>query len=203
MIRKNKPKNGKNKENQTSTPQKDYWWNARASIIQKESPDQITNPAGGRPFKFQSPEQLWTACTEYFKWVEDNPLIEDKVFMYKGSITHANLKKMRAMTIETLCLFLGIVPATWLRYQTEYSEEFKLVTKLACMVIKGQKIRGAAAGLLKESIIARELGLPELHEHSGIGGGPIRTQAVPVDLEQLSDKEIDLMLQLAEKVQKM
>jgi len=200
MIRRNKPKNGNNKGTQLPTNQKEYWWEARASIVKEQAPDQITSPTVGRPPKFKSPEILWKACTEYFKWVQENPLIEDQVFCYKGKIIHANRKKMLAMTSQGLCIFLGSMPAYWYELKNNRGTEFTIVCLVAEAVIYNQKFTGAAAALLKESIIARDLGLKDRHEHTGPGGGPIRTQSTPADLSQLSDKEMDIIIALAGKL---
>ena len=67
---------------------------------------------------FDSPEQLWSACVEYFEWVQANPLFEAKAFAYKGEVTVAQLpSRMRAMTIEGLCVFLDIHKSTWIDYR--------------------------------------------------------------------------------------
>ena len=40
----------------------------------------------GRNPIFETPEQLWVAACEYFQWVEDNPLYEEKIFHSQGLI---------------------------------------------------------------------------------------------------------------------
>jgi len=190
--------NGHNKSN--PKPRKEYWWEARASVVKTQSPDQIQNPIQGRPPKFANSEVLWKACTEYFAWCEEHPLLEDKVFCSNGMIIHGNLKKMRAMTIQGLCIFLGSAPSYWHELKSDRGIEYTLVRLIAEAVIYNQKFTGAAAALLKESIIARDLGLKDTHELTGPGGGPIRTSSVPVDLEQLSNKEMDIVIALAEKL---
>ncbi|WGM06648.1 terminase small subunit [Arsenophonus nasoniae] len=68
-----------------AAPKGNRFWEARSSH--------------GRKPVFENPEQLWQACCEYFEWIENNPLKEEKVFSYQGEITHTNISKMRAMTI--------------------------------------------------------------------------------------------------------
>ena len=41
----------------------------------------------GRNPIFETPEQLWVAACEYFQWVENNPLLEEKIFHAQGIIT--------------------------------------------------------------------------------------------------------------------
>lgn len=125
----------------------------------------------GRNPIFESPEELWEACEEYFQWVEDNPLYEARPFAYQGLVTVENLPKMRAMTLAGLCIFLDISRQTWLNYCA--NEDFFEVTTRVDEIIYSQKFAGAAADLLNANIIARDLGLAEKNEHSGKDGAPI------------------------------
>lgn len=126
----------------------------------------------GRNKKF-TPKALWDACLEYFQWVEDNPLKEEKVFHTDGRITRADITKMRAMTIGGLCIYLDIVITTWETYKS--SEDFLEVITRAEQIIRNQKFTGAAADMLNPNIIARDLGLSDKKEFTGEGGGPIKT----------------------------
>ena len=124
----------------------------------------------GRNPIFESPEQLWTAACEYFQWVENNPLLEEKIFHSSGAITKDTIKKMRAMTIRAMCFFIGLSRQGW----QEYSEkpDFSDIVKEIEDVIYSQKFEGAAADLLNSNIIARELGLSDKvqNEHTGANG---------------------------------
>jgi hypothetical protein len=113
----------------------------------------------GRDKLFSSPEVLWNACVEYFEWVDSNPLWEDRAFSFKGIVTHEPVKKMRAMTITGLCLFLGTNHETWRRYRSD--KDFNGIMAQAESIIYVQKFEGAAADLLNPNIIARDLGLKE------------------------------------------
>jgi len=116
----------------------------------------------GRDKLFASSEALWDACCEYFQWVEDNPLWEVKAFAYQGEVTQEPIPKMRAMTIDGLCLFLDISYETWRDWRTV--EDFSEVVARAEKVIRNQKFSGAAADLLNANIIARDLGLSDKRE---------------------------------------
>jgi hypothetical protein len=67
----------------------------------------------GREPIFASPELLWSAACEYFEWVHNNPLQEEKLFHAQGIITKDSVCKMRAMTIQALCFFLDISDDSW------------------------------------------------------------------------------------------
>ncbi|MGX8939608.1 DNA-packaging protein [Symbiopectobacterium sp. Eva_TO] len=128
-----------------AAPKGNRFWEARSSH--------------GRNPKFDSPEVLWSACCEYFEWVEEHPLWEMKAFSYQGEVTQEPIAKMRAMTLTGLCLFLDIAESTWQLYRAR--EDFMMVTTRAEKVIYDQKFSGAAADLLNANIIARDLGLKE------------------------------------------
>lgn len=124
----------------------------------------------GRKPIFETPDALWDASCEYFQWVEDNPLWEDKVTSYQGVNTHEPVSKMRAMTVSGLCLFLDISQQAYNEYRQR--EDFGEVTSRIDDVIRSQKFAGAAADLLNANIIARDLGLSDKQdvEHSGAVG---------------------------------
>lgn len=138
----------------------------------------------GRKPIFDCPEKLWTACCEYFEWVENNPLQEEKIFQYQGMIVRDTAAKMRAMTVGGLCIFLDIDRKTWDNYCN--LEDFFQVTSKVEEIIRNQKFSGAAADLLNANIIARDLGLADKKELSGNNGGPIVTTAMsPEDAYKL------------------
>jgi hypothetical protein len=131
-----------------SAPKGNQFWKARSSH--------------GRKPIFAKPDDLWAACCEYFEWVEDNPLWEDKVTSYQGVNSHEPVAKMRAMTISGLCTFLDIVRDTWDEYRAR--EGFTDIVTRVEEIIRDQKFAGAAADLLNANIIARDLGLAEKQE---------------------------------------
>lgn len=113
----------------------------------------------GRKALWDDPDELFEACCDYFKWVEDNPLYESKPFAFQGQSWVEVVPKMRAMTIKGLCIFLGMSHETWLQYGKK--EGFSEVVEMANNIIRVQKFTGAAADLLNASIISRDLGLQD------------------------------------------
>ena len=110
----------------------------------------------GRPRKYPTPDHLWDACVDYFKWVEANPLQETKIFSYQGKTHTGTVSKMRAMTVRGLCTHIGIDFKTWRNYDS--LSDFLPIKQGVSDIIYVYKFEGAAANLLDPRIIARELG---------------------------------------------
>lgn len=140
----------------------------------------------GRDKIFKNETNLWKAACEYFEWVQDNPLQEEKLFNIKGKIKTGKINKMRAMTIDGLCLFLDISRSTWDTYRSD--DDYLNITSKIENVIRSQKFAGAAADLLNANIIARDLGLKDQKstEHKGALG--------LIDLSDKTDKELEAII---------
>jgi len=151
---------------QRGAPKGNQFWKARSKH--------------GRDKLFESPALLWEACCEYFQWVEENPLWENKVAQFQGGVVDMPVAKMRAMTIGGICLFLDIDETTWREWRKD--KDFSPIIAKADAVIYQQKLTGAAADLLNPNIIARELGLKDAStvEHSG-----------SMDINKMSDEELN------------
>ena len=132
-----------------AAPKNNQFWKARS----KHGRDKI----------FATPAALRDAAEEYFEWIEQNPLKEEKIFQYQGAIVDGSISKMRAMTITGLCRFLHITLPTWEEYKKR--NDFTYITREIEEIIKDQKFAGAAADLLNANIIARDLGLSDKKEH--------------------------------------
>lgn len=124
----------------------------------------------GRKKIFETPEILWDAACEYFDWCENNPLYSAQPFSFQGESWLEDVPKMRAMTMEGLCLFLHVNTLYFndfernLDISTDEGKDFSIVIKNIRETIKNQKFVGAAAGLLNANIIARDLGLSDKKE---------------------------------------
>lgn len=111
----------------------------------------------GRGRIYNDVDSFLKACMDYFQWVDDHPLQEEKIFHNAGEVTRANVSKMRAMTMEGLWLFIGISRNTWKSYKL--IDDFLPVIEVVENIIWEQKFTGAAADMLNSNIIARDLGL--------------------------------------------
>jgi hypothetical protein len=143
----------------------------------------------GRDKLFATPDLLWDAACEYFEWCETHPLIEveqakspARGFKDDEGNVHfppntVELPKMRAFTIQGLCLYLDCNVGYFndfeagLKDKTESAhKDFSVVITRIRETIYNQKFTGAASGFLNPTIIARDLGLTDKKEleHSGM-----------------------------------
>lgn len=142
------PHEGKDPQNGRFIPGNRFW-EARSSH-------------GASP-KFETADALRDACTQYFEWVEANPLEEEKVFNGKDGIVRATVAKMRAMTIAGLCNFIDVRTSTWHEWKASRPDLSDVITRTESMIYQ-QKFEGASADLLNANIIARDLGLADKQE---------------------------------------
>jgi len=126
-------------------PKGNRFWKARASHK-------------GHAPAYESPEDLWGACQQYFEWVEKNPLEAAETVKFQGSASIVMVPKMRAMTIEGLCRFIGITSRAWRDWRQNRKDVLPVITQVEEIMFE-QKFTGAAADLLNPNIIARDLGL--------------------------------------------
>jgi len=142
--------------------------------------DTIAKRKVGRPLQFETAEQLWDACVDYFEWVEETPLIETKLAQSGGVPTKVEVPLPRAMTLAGLCLHIGVTDETWRNYRDR--KDFFGVTERVDAMVYTQKLEGAAANLFNANIIARDLGLRD-------------KQSLEVnDLSQLSTEQLTAKL---------
>lgn len=139
----------------------------------------------GRKPIFSTPDDLWSAACEYFEWVEENPLRETKLFSYEGEIIEGEIPKMRAMTIQALCFFIGISRQGWSEYKAK--QDFSEIVEEIEAVIFSQKFEGASGGFLNASIISRELGLADKQDIT-TNGESINKPSL--DVSKLSDEQL-------------
>ena len=134
-------------------------WNAATMTAPKKNKYWKVRRSHGRRPIFENPETLWEACAEYFEWIDDNPLYAVELVKFQGRAKQHKVPKMRAMTIEGLCAFLGIGRQTWFDYCSR--QDFSDVTTRVREIMYVQKFEGAAADMLNANIIARDLGLAD------------------------------------------
>lgn len=126
----------------------------------------------GKDKLFTSPEALQEDIEGYYEYVIENPLIE---IDFRGKeADEVRLPRMRPMTIQGLCLYLGVNSKYFNDFMDsikgktdEKSLAFAEVITRAREVIYEHKFTGAAAGFLNANIISRDLGLADKKELDG------------------------------------
>jgi len=125
----------------------------------------------GRPKKHKTAQELWEAACDYFQWAQDTPI--PNWVISGGKRVWAPLQ--RPFTLYGLCIFMGVSS----RYITDIEDrvldktdpttalfdekeaEFSQVITCIREIIYNQKFEGAAVGMFKENLIARDLGIHE------------------------------------------
>lgn len=112
----------------------------------------------GRDKLFATPELLWEAACEYFKWCEDNPIEAQE---NKGTKNVNVVKFVRPFTKEGFFLYVG-ASDNWLsEFKKTASEDFLVVIHKIELIIRKQKLEGGIVGLYNANIIARDLDLAD------------------------------------------
>lgn len=142
----------------------------------------------GRDRIFSSPDAMWESALEYFQWVEDNPLYEEKAWCHQGEVTVHKAPKMRAMTLQGFCSFIDAHLDTFYEYEKR-EDFFEVCTKIKETMYQ-QKFTGAAAELLNPSIIARDLGLADKTEQDQKLSGALGI----ADLSGKTDEELHAII---------
>ena len=107
----------------------------------------------GREKLFKSPDLMWEAACDYFEWCETNPIEAGKA------------KLNRPFTIHGMCIYLDCNTSYFKNFKKQIKEddplkeEFSSVIAKIEQIIYNQKFEGAAVGIFKENLIARDLGL--------------------------------------------
>lgn len=121
----------------------------------------------GREKIFKTPENLWEAALEYFKWAEDNPLYRNDAIRSgdkAGELIQTPID--RPLTVEGMCIFFGVTTQTFQNYASnseEYKDYFVIATQIK-EILRDQKLSGAVVGNYKENIVARLLGMADKKE---------------------------------------
>lgn len=153
----------------------------------------------GRDKIFATPEILLDAACEYFQWCDENPLLDTD---FRGKeVQEVKIPKMRAYTLHGLCIFLGVHTKYFNDFEDqirqnndELAKDFSNVLTRIREIIYTQKFEGAAAGLLNQAIIARDLALKEVTENTNTNYNK------DIDLSKLTDDELRELDRIQRKV---
>ncbi len=111
-------------------------------------------PLRRKPRKYSSPDELWEEASNYFLWCEEKGITDNRSRDIKG----AGAKMPRAFTWAGLQIYCEI--DSFRDYKTNYPEYSQVIARIE-HVLYEQKFTGAASGVFKENIIARDLKLKD------------------------------------------
>jgi hypothetical protein len=134
---------------------------------------------GAHPFT--TSQELLAAAADYFQWCDNHPILEEDVAVYQGDITRYTKNKIRPYTLKGMAVYLNVAVCKLERYKLDL-EGLASAMELIEQVIYTQKFEHAAVGLMNATFIARDIGLADKQEITGINGGPIQ-------LEEISARE--------------
>ena len=110
-----------------------------------------------------SPQDLLQDFFDYLELIEENALKEAKIYGGEGQILQ--LDKMRAPSMQGFAFYLRTISGEIKRYG-ERGAEWEAVLTFIEEGLYAKSYEGAAAGLLKESIVMRKLGMADKVEQT-------------------------------------
>lgn len=147
----------------------------------------------GRDKLFKTPQILWEAACEYFKWVDDNPIMvweQRRMGFRKGPGRKPDrlqaIPMQRPYTMGAFCIFIDVGPRYFWEFEAtnqrvindetstpeakELAKGFSTVIDAIVNATKEQKFSGASVGIFNAQLIARDLGLIDRKEmeHKGL-----------------------------------
>lgn len=162
----------------------------------------------GRDVLFTTPEALWEAAAEYFKWVDENPLFahEAKVVSNGYSKTQkggskveiVEIPKKRVYTMQGLCIYLDCGTKYFYNFKKSLEEKtdeksnyYKYILEKIEETIYTQKFEGATSGLFKDGFIKADLGIVDRTD--------ITTKGEKMNLPSVGNLSMDEIEKLLEK----
>lgn len=148
---------------------------------------------------YATPEDFLAAVVEYFQWSDANPLKEETVGFFQGTVCRGDASKLRAFSKQALATYLGMPVSRLDSYKARKEPAWREVIELIEQVIYEQKFSAAAAGLLNSNIMTRDLGLSEKKEITGADGGPM--QVIQYQLPSNGRDEVPAAVALEEIIE--
>lgn len=131
-----------------------------------EEKENKSNPAG-RPRSISSPEELWRLFRQYKTWAKENPYLKhDFVGKDGDSVMRKFERPLSFAQFEAYLVERMIINdlGDYERNKEGRYQDFTTIIRAIKRIIEGDQFDGAAAGIYKENIIARKLGLADKQE---------------------------------------
>lgn len=153
--------------------------------------------------EYATPEDLWSAVSEYMSWCEATPVETPVSTFYLGDLKTGFVHKPRAMSVSAMCRFIGLTKNEWTKLKNS-NESFLRACTLVEDAINSQLYELAAADVLNANFVARAIGLSDKQVVAGPGvnGEHYFTNTLDVsglDLDQLDVLQEALIASLSKK----
>jgi len=151
--------------------------------------------------KILTPKELFLLAYDYKQHIDSNPI---KVQDNKGTKNVNEIELKRPYTWDGFEYFVfektGLAKLEDYRKAEGTYEDFSDIIHIINKIFRSQKFEGAAVGIFKENIIARDLGLKEKSETelSGKDGKPLYGDYTNMSTEELQ-KRADAINKLSKK----
>lgn len=142
----------------------------RAHVISFWQPNWVAtkkNVYASKNRALKTPEELWAVACMYFDYTQNTP-IQRKEYIKTGPLagTEYTVETPRPFNWSGLSVYANLIGIAanlhrYARNENDMYPEFQDVVKLINDVMFSQKFEGAAIGMYKENIIAREIGLAD------------------------------------------
>lgn len=140
----------------------------------------VHNPLG-RPLKF-TPSELADKFIEFVKWCDEHPFVTGSRTDYANGFAATEEKRPRRVSISGFLAYIGTDFDWWTRLETRQdADDFVKVKSYIKNYCETSQADMAAAGLLKENIISRLLGLADKKA--------VTTDGVKIVVESQEQKE--------------
>lgn len=113
----------------------------------------------GRDRIISNPDELWRMAIEYFKMCDENPLME---LDYRGKdATPVQIPRKRPYQKNEFAMYCGVSRWQTIDRYKDHSPEFCDTIARIEGVIWSQNFAGTAAGMFREALMIRNLGLTD------------------------------------------
>lgn len=148
----------------------------------------MTSPCGGRPRRFEKPQELWDKFIEYCRWIDENPWqvtqvsssVNENDFGRRKNQNQGVSIKQRAYTLYGFCAYAGTYK--WGDFKRSYLSKkgFSEVISAIEACILSQQVDGALLHQFDSNLVARINGMADRTELTGKDGTPIERQPINV-----------------------
>ena len=143
-----------------------------------------------------TPEQLWNKACEYFKWTDDNPIIDKRTLTAgKSSGTTVNVEFRRPYTIKAFCLHAGISERYLedIKNSNDKNSEWYMVLEKIMMIIYTNVLEGALVDIYNPIMASKML---NMDKEADTGNNVVKIEFVNATGKELANSENEVLKNL-------